>query len=218
MIQGGTGQDGQTSVAFVEQVELGGALVLRHGETSFNAASDGIIGGLYSGSTLLANCFAGFRIAPSGSQSTIQALVNGALVGTAMTTVAGHRYALTTRLYASEIFRKQQIFHSSLYPAGTGRGGVAIPADVRVVLEVHDIDPANAGSLQAISTVLYDDIVTPAPGYCGYALVDSSQPAHLHQLCAIASGYGGPGAQRAAGGGLSHASGRRPGRRCRVHH
>ena len=172
-VQGGTGQDGQTSVTFVEQVELGGGLALRHGEVSFSAASSGIIGGLYTGSVVLANCFAGFSIAPAGSQSTIQALVNGALVGTAMTTTAGHLYALTTHLYATEIFRKQQIFHSSVNPAGAGRGGATIPADVQVVLEVHDIDPTNPGSLQAISTVLYDGLVPSAPGYCTYALVDS---------------------------------------------
>jgi hypothetical protein len=173
VVQGGTGQDGQTSVTFVEQVELGGGLVLRHGEVSFSAASNGIIGGLYAGSILLANCFAGFRITPSGSQSTIQAVVNGAVVGAGVTTTAGHRYALTTHFYATEIFRKQQIFHSSVNPAGAGRGGVAIAADVAVVLEVHDIDPANPGSLQAISTVLYDGVVSAAPGYCSYALVNS---------------------------------------------
>lgn len=173
VVQGGTAQDGQTSVTFVEQVELGGALVLRHGEVSFSAASDGIIGGLYIGSALLANCFAGFRIAPSGSQSTIQAVVNGVLAGNAMTTTVGHRYALTTHLYATQIFRKQQIFHSSTHPAGAGRGGAAIAADVRVMLEVHDIDPSNPGSLQAISTVLYDGIPPSAPAYCSYSLVDS---------------------------------------------
>ncbi|MGA9207295.1 MAG: hypothetical protein WB347_05815 [Terriglobales bacterium] len=173
VVQGGTGQDGQTTVVFVEQVELGGGLALRHGEVSFSAASNGIIGGLYTGNILLANCFAGFSIAPSGSQSTIQAVMNGALVGTPMTTTAGHRYALTTHLYATEIFRQQQIFHSSVNPAGAGRGGAAIAADIQVVLEVHDIDPTNAGSLQAISTVLYDGLVASAPGYCSYALVDS---------------------------------------------
>ena len=174
VVQGGTGQDGQTTVTFVEQVELGGGLVLRHGEASFSTPSNGIIGGLYTGSVLLANCFAGFSIAPSGSQSTIQAVVNGALVGTPMTTTAGHRYALTTHLYATEIFRQQQTFHSSASPAGSGRGGAAIPAGVQLVLEVHDIDPTNPGSLQAISTVLYDGLVPSAPGYCTYALVDSS--------------------------------------------
>ena len=172
-IQGGTGADGQTNVCFVEQIELGGGLMLRHGEVSFTAASSGIIGGLYTGSIVLANCFAGFNIAPSGSQCTIQAVINGALVGSPMTTVAGHRYALTTHLYATEIFRRQQTFHSSVNPAGAGRGGAAIAADVQVVLEVHDIDPANPGSLQAISTVLFDGLVPSAPAYCSYALVDA---------------------------------------------
>jgi len=58
-------------------------------------------------------------------------------------------------------------------PAGAGRGGATIAADVQVVLEVHDIDPTNPGSLQAISTVLYDGLVPSAPGYCTYALVNS---------------------------------------------
>ena len=173
VLQGGTGQDGQTSVTFVEQVELGGGLALRHGEVTFTGASSGIIGGLYAGSVLLANCFAGFYIATSGSQPTIQAVVNGAVAGAPMATMAGHRYALTTHLYATEIFRKQQIFHSSVSPAGAGRGGAAIAADVQIVLEVHDIDPTNPASLQAISTVLYDGLVPSAPGYCTYALVNS---------------------------------------------
>lgn len=173
LVQGGTGQDGHTSLAFVEQIELGGGLMLRHGEVSFIAPSDGIIGGLFAGSLLLANCIAGFRIAPSAGQSSIQALVNGAIAGTAITTTAGHRYALTTRLYASEIFRKQQMFHSSAHPAGAGRGGSLIPADLRVVLEVHDIDPSNPGSLQAVAAVLYDGVVTSAPAYCTYALIDA---------------------------------------------
>jgi len=173
VIQGGTGQDGQTTVSFVEQLELGGGFMLRHGDASFSAASNGIIGGLYTGSIQQTSCLAGFRITPSGGQSTIQALVNGALVGAPITTTAGHRYALTTHLYATEIFRKQQIFHSSTNPTGAGRGGATIPADLRVVLEVHDIDPANSGSLQAMATMLYDGVITSAPSYCTYALVNS---------------------------------------------
>ena len=46
---GGTGTDGQTCLEFVEQVELGGATVLEHGNVTFGAASSGVIGGLYSG-------------------------------------------------------------------------------------------------------------------------------------------------------------------------
>ena len=179
-VAGGTGADGATAVTFAEQIELGGALQLQHGDVLFSAASNGVLGGLYTGAIAAANCFAGFQVTPSGAQSIIQPLINGALAGSSLTTVAGHHYRLTTRLYATEIYRLQQTFFSSAHPAGSGRGGSAISASMRVVLEVHDIDPANPASLQALSTVLYDNLLS-APQYCSYALVNS--PA-LH--CAIA--------------------------------
>ncbi|MGH9532556.1 MAG: hypothetical protein ACRD2Q_09190, partial [Terriglobales bacterium] len=171
-VNGGAGTDGATRIEFVEQVELGDALLLQHGEVTFNAASDAVIGGLYSGAVSIANCFAGFRITPSGAQSAIRALVNGTATGSTITTAANHRYALTTRLYATQAYRKQQMFHSSAHPAGNGRGGTAISADVRVVLEVHDVDPASPGSQGAPSTVLYDAIVSAAPGFVTYAPVN----------------------------------------------
>ena len=179
-VAGGTGADGATTVIFAEQIELGGALQLQHGDVLFSAASNGIIGGLYSGPIASANCFAGFQVTFSGAQSIIQPRINGALAGSSLATVAGHHYRLTTRLYATEVFREQQTFFSSANPAGSGRGGASISAGVRVVLEVHDIDPADPASMQALSNVLYDNLLA-APEYCSYALVNS---AALH--CAIA--------------------------------
>src|SRR4051812_23942412 len=88
-VAGGTGADGQTLASFVELIELGGAMTLQHGEVTLNAASNAVLGGLYNGSVAIANCVAGFRITPSGAQSSIQALVNGALTGTPISTVAG---------------------------------------------------------------------------------------------------------------------------------
>ncbi|MCI0404108.1 MAG: hypothetical protein L0212_11405 [Acidobacteria bacterium] len=172
-VNGGTGTDGATRVEFVEQVELGDALLLPHGEVTFNAASNAAIGGLYNGAVSIANCFAGFRITPSGAQSAIRALVNGVATGPTITTAANHRYALTTRLYATQVYRKQQTFHSSVRSAGNGRGGAAVSADVRVVLEVHDVDPASPGSQGALSTVLYDAIISAAPGFVTYAPVNA---------------------------------------------
>ncbi|MGB7584284.1 MAG: hypothetical protein WBM11_05510, partial [Terriglobales bacterium] len=173
-IAGGTGVDGGTIVQFVEQVELGGAWVMQHGDVQFNAASNGVLGGLYAGNISAAGCLAGFQITPSGTQSSIQALLNGAVTGIALTTIAGHHYVLTTRLYSDEIYRRQQIFHSSLHPAGNAWGGAEITADVRVVLEVHDIDPTNPGSQVAPSTILYDGVIDTAPDFCTYAPVNAS--------------------------------------------
>src|SRR5205814_3016485 len=86
-VAGGTGADGQTLASFVELIELGGAMTLQHGEVTFTAASNAVLGGLYNGSVGIANCVAGFRITPSGAQSSIQALVNSAPTGTPITTV-----------------------------------------------------------------------------------------------------------------------------------
>ena len=180
-VAGGTGQDGQTVVSFVEQIELGGALVLQHGDVMFNAASSGVIGGLYAGAVSVAGCLAGFRVSPNGTQSNIQALINGAAMGPVVATIAGHHYVMATRLYSQEMFRMQQRFHSSLHPAGRAYGGAAVAADVQIVLEIQDIDPTNPASQVAPATVLYDGPISSAPGFCTYALIDA-----MNLECSIA--------------------------------
>jgi len=49
---------------------------------------------------------------------------------------------------------------------------------------VQDIDPANPASLMAASTVLYDDMLVNAPGFCTYALVNAA-----NMQCSIAYTY-----------------------------
>jgi hypothetical protein len=174
-VAGGTGIDGQTLLNFIEQVELGGATMLEHGDVVFvsSAASDGVIGGLYAGAVSIAGCLAGFRITPLGANCNIQALVGGSVTGTALATQAGHHYVFTTMLYPTEAYRIQQVFHSSLHPSGSPRGGGAVAGDVRVVLEVQDIDPMNPATQIAPATVLYDGVISNAPGFCTYALINA---------------------------------------------
>ena len=173
-VNGGTGADGGATVCLNEKLEIGGALLLQHGAAAFSGPSDGVLGGLYDGAVAIANCVAGFRVTPSGGQSAIRALVNGAESGTPLATAAGHRYFLTTRIHATEFYRQRQVFHSSLHPAGAGRGGEAVGSGLRLVLEVHDVDPANPGSEAAVSTVLYDGVLPSAPGHCTYATVNAA--------------------------------------------
>jgi len=183
-VSGGTGQDGQTTVRFIEQIELGGALELQHGDVSLAGASQGVLGGLYAGAVSAAGCLAGFQVTPSGAGSRIQALIQGAATGPVVTTTAGHRYVLTTYLYSMEVYRAGETYHSSLHAAGSGMGGAAIAADARFVLEVQDIDPANPATLVAPATVLYDGVIPNAPGFCTYALVNAAS-----MQCSIAYTY-----------------------------
>jgi hypothetical protein len=183
-IAGGTGVDGQTTVSFIEQIELGGALELQHGDVSFTGASQGVLGGLYAGATSGVGCLAGFQITPSGGGSSVQALINGSLTGPVVATTPGHQYFFTTYMYSMELYRRGEVYHSSLHPAGSGWGGAAVPADVRFVLEVQDIDPSNLATLVAPAMVLYDDVIENAPGFCTYALVDAT-----NMQCSIAYTY-----------------------------
>src|SRR6202007_2273576 len=159
-------------------------LELQHGDVSFTAPSHGVLGGLYAGTISAAGCLAGFQIAPSGANSTIQALINGAPTGPVITTTPGHRYFFTTYLYSMEVYRSGETYHSSLHPSGSGWGGSAIAADVRFVLEVQDIDPSNSATLVAPATVLFDGVVTNAPAFCSYALANA-----INMQCSVAYTY-----------------------------
>ena len=165
---------GPATVSFVEQVELAGGLMLQHGQFSFINASSGIVGGLYNGSIAQGNCLAGFKVTPAGGSSAIQAVVNGALTGPSLTTASGHVYALATQLICSEAHRVCQTYLSSTHPAGNGRGGDAIPAALRVVMSVHDVDPDNQANLAAPATVLFDGVLTTAPGFAAYGLINAT--------------------------------------------
>jgi hypothetical protein len=183
-VDGGSAQDAQATVSFIERMELGGALELQHGDVIFTGASRGVIGGLYSDEISAAGCLAGFQVMPWGSESTIQGLINGSVNGPVMQTSAGHRYLLTTYVYSQEVYRSEETFHSAAHPAGSGLGGDTVPANVRLVLQVQEVDPNVPASMVAPATVLFDGVVLNAPGFCTYALVNA---AGMH--CRIQSTY-----------------------------
>lgn len=164
---GGTGIASECHATLRQSVELGGAWQFQHGELSVTAGA-GFVGGLFNGAVDAAHCLAAFRVFDSGAELTIQPFINGALAGGSVTTRAGCRYALSTRIYATEAYRLHSAFYSSAHPSGSGIGGETPAADLRIVLECREIDPADPASLVAQATVLYDDIVASAPATAQY--------------------------------------------------
>ncbi len=79
----------------------------------------------------------------------------------------------STQLYPAEAYRSQQVFHSSVHGIGNALGGKSIGCNVRIVLQVQDINPGNPATQVAPATVLYDGLVTNAPDFCNYALVNA---------------------------------------------
>jgi hypothetical protein len=113
-VSGGTGADGGTVVSFVDPLEVGGSLILQHGELQISgsgvSSADAVLGGLYSGSVVRGSCVAGFSV----QSGVLRALINGALTGPAITINATHKYALTTRVHSLTQFRSEERFRSAV--------------------------------------------------------------------------------------------------------
>jgi len=181
MLNGGTGQDGQTTLTALDALEISGSLVVELGGVVLGAASDGMLGGLYAGPVQLSSCFAGFRVRQSSSQTggvtILVPVLNGAEVGTSFTPLAGHTYTLRLRLHSVEMQRIMQRYYCMADGIVQGFGdldGVSAPCDV--VFELVD----EGESSNTPATVLYDSAAATAtlqgsPATCAFAVVNSTQ-------------------------------------------
>jgi hypothetical protein len=114
-INGGNGADGQTTLEALDAVEMGGSIVTQLGGVVLAAASNGMLSGMYQGSLVLANCFAGFRVRQSvsgtGGVTVIVPVINGTEAGTVFTPITGHAYTLRLRLHCVEMQRVMQRYY-----------------------------------------------------------------------------------------------------------
>ncbi len=180
-LNGGNGFDGQTMVEALDAVEMGGSVVAQLGGVMLAAASDGMLAGMYQGTPVLANCFAGFRVRQSvsgtGGVTVLVPVVNGVEVGTVFTPVAGHAYTLRLRLHCVEMQRVQQRYYCMVDGVIEGFGsasGVSAPMDL--VFEL--VDEGAASNTPA--TVLYDSAavglpVESSPATCAFVVANSTQ-------------------------------------------
>jgi hypothetical protein len=180
-LNGGTGQDGQTTLAALDALEIGGSILVELGGVALGAASEGVIGGLYEGPAQLPACFAGFNVRQSssgtGGVTVVVPLLNGAEVGTTFTPLAGHTYTLRLRLHSVEMQRIMQRYYCMADGVVEGFGdtsGVSAPCDV--VFELVD----EGASSNTPATVLYDTAAATgtlptSPATCAFAPVNATQ-------------------------------------------
>jgi hypothetical protein len=168
---GGNGFDGQTTLTAIDQVELGGTLVIEAGSLQLSGASAGVVCGLYAGTTQSANCFAGYNVRQSGGATVVVPFVKGAEVGTVFTILQGHTYTLRIRLHCVEMQRVLQSYYAMVDGAVQAFGGGLVTAPMSVVFELQDLGLAS----NTPATVLYDGSVTTSPATCTFVAVNSVQ-------------------------------------------
>ncbi|MGA1983471.1 MAG: hypothetical protein ABSG84_13525 [Acidobacteriaceae bacterium] len=174
-LTGGTGVDGQTTLAAIDQVELGGSLLLTAANVQLTAPSDGVLLGLYSGPINRANCFAGYNVRQSAGATLLTPFINGTEAGTSYTLLAGHAYTLRIRLHSPEVQRVLQAYYARVDGAIESFGGGLVASPVTLVFDL--IDLGNASSTPAI--ILLDTAaagpIPASPAACTFAAVDSLQ-------------------------------------------
>jgi len=175
---GGNGIDGSTTLTTVNQLEIGGSLVLEAGGVQFGATTQGVINGLYNGTVEIANCLAGFQITETSGVTAISPLVNGVVSGATFTPVSNHMYTLRLRISCNEMQRVLQSYNS-IDDTGTHTyGGIYLSSSGNVVLEVQDM----TGGVAAAPVILYSGSVANAPGAMTVGVVNSAD-----LQCSIAS-------------------------------
>jgi len=168
---GGNGLDGQTTLTAIDQVEMGGSLVIEAGSLQLGGASAGVVCGLYQGMAQSANCFVGYNVRQSGGNTVAVPFVNGAEVGTVYTMLQGHTYTLRIRLHCVEIQRVLQNYYAMVDGVVKAFGGGLVAAPMSVVFELQDLGVAS----NTPATVLYDGSVVTSPANCTFAAVNSVQ-------------------------------------------
>lgn len=167
---GGTGNDGETVIAAIDPLEIGGALVIEASGVLFGAQAAGILCGLYFGPVSQVNCFAGFLVTQSNGATVVTPLIQGSVAGASFSPVAGHLYTLRIRTFSIEVQRVLASYYATGDNGSVSFGGGAVAASANLVFEIQDTTDGVAGAV----TVLYDGSVSNAPTTCTFAPIDST--------------------------------------------
>lgn len=172
---GGNGYDGQTNLAALDPVEIGGSLVIEAGSVLINPASQGILCGLYSGTINTPNCFAGFNVRQVSGATVMTPMINGVEVGTTFNVQVGHAYTLRLRLNSPEVQRILQNYYATADGVLESFGGGAVTAPATLVFDLIDL----GASSNTPATILYDGSaqapLTSTPALCTFAVVNVAQ-------------------------------------------
>lgn len=120
-----TGVTAPSWLTSVNGLQIEGTLALRAGRVRFDGPSNAIIGGVYGADTgKLVDCVAGFLATPSGAQTLIRPVVNGAAQQPSYLTKANKSYQFTLTIDSEDAVRARRPFFSLFNKfGGDSRGG-----------------------------------------------------------------------------------------------
>lgn len=166
---GGSGRDAESTIASLQQIELGGSITIEGDAVQIASGSSGTILGLYTGPVEAANCFAGFQISTSGSEVLVAPMVNGSVSGSSFQPLTGHIYTYRLRVYSPEMERLRQTYFFLDGDSSSSCGGETVVSAGQIEFEVQDVTSGIPGS----AVILFSGAVSSLPPSCTLGLMDS---------------------------------------------
>jgi len=163
-MNGGSGVDGQTQLAWLDPVELGGTLLLEAEGVRLENASTGLLAAFFSGPQTIAGCVAGFQAAAQQGTGavTVQPVVGGAAAGATFAMNPANQYTLRLRVHCPECVRAQATYMAWGDDGAITMGGQMNTAPSKLQFEVQEI----ANGVAAMPVTLYDGAVGGLPAAC----------------------------------------------------
>ncbi|MDR3740105.1 MAG: hypothetical protein P4L40_13915 [Terracidiphilus sp.] len=170
-MNGGSGYDGETILATLSKVEMGGTLLLEATGVTLANGSSGVLAGFFGGDKTQASCTAGFvATAASGTGAvTLQPLIEGTPSGATYTINPANQYALRIRVHCCEMEREQPLYRSWGDSGQLTAGGAINALPASLLFEIQEFVDGVAG----MPVVLYDGAVSSLPDACWVAAVSS---------------------------------------------
>ncbi len=171
MMTGGSGIDGQTLMAWIDPIEMGGTLLLEAEGLSLANASTGILCGFFTGVQTVSDCVAGFQAtAQQGTGNVrLQPIVAGCASGTTFNLNAANQYTLRVRVYCPEMQRQLATYFASGDTGAISNGGGVILGPAKLTFEIQEFVNGVAG----MPVTLYDGEMANVPSPCSVVAASS---------------------------------------------
>jgi hypothetical protein len=163
-MQGGNGIDGNTLLTWLDQIEMGGTLLLEATGVTLAAGSTGVLAGFFVGLETQAACTAGFQVtAQTGTGTvTVQPLIQGIASGTTYAINPANQYALRIRVHCNENERALATYQSYGDNGAVSYGGQNNVVGALLQFEIQEFVNGVAG----MPVKLYDGSITSLPAAC----------------------------------------------------
>ncbi|MGA7246050.1 MAG: hypothetical protein WBX19_22895 [Terracidiphilus sp.] len=171
-MQGGTGKDGDTQLAWIDPVEMGGTLLLEASGVTLANGSAGILAGFFTGDLTQQACTAGFQVTAQQGTGTVsvQPMVLGSQAGSAYQVNPANQYTLRVRVHCPECERGMAVYHSYGDSGAISYGGQWNIASAKLQFEIQEFVNGVAG----MPVTLYDGEVANLPGACTVVAASST--------------------------------------------